>query len=58
MWYTILNNRLASHEGLRCTFLPGNFPWKGVLPMDITDTLTLMISFGVLIVLIMSENKK
>ncbi|WP_223280501.1 MULTISPECIES: putative holin-like toxin [Virgibacillus] len=26
--------------------------------MDITDTLTLMISFGVLIVLIMSENKK
>ncbi|WP_367946488.1 putative holin-like toxin [Virgibacillus halodenitrificans] len=26
--------------------------------MDITDTLTLMISFGMLIVFIMSENKK
>ncbi|WP_440130098.1 putative holin-like toxin [Virgibacillus halodenitrificans] len=50
MGNTILNNRLASNEGLRRTFLPGNFPWKEVLPMDITDTLTLMISFGVLIV--------
>ncbi|WP_369792738.1 putative holin-like toxin [Virgibacillus sp. SK37] len=26
--------------------------------MDITDTLTLMISFGMLIAFIMSENKK
>jgi len=49
-------NRLASHEGLgSLSLLLGTFP--GV-PMDMVDVLTLMISFGMLIAVIMSDKAK
>ncbi|MEW9674625.1 putative holin-like toxin [Lentibacillus sp. L22] len=54
-------NRLASHEGLGSAVdLPLVFAWETsqggrCLPMGIVSALTLMISFGTLIALIMSD---
>ena len=54
----IIDNRSASHEGLRHNFLLEYFPRREVLLMDMSDVLMLMISFGMLIAFIMSENEK
>lgn len=52
----IENNRLASHEGLgRLLFLRIG---KGGGAVEISDTLSIMIAFGTLIVLMMSHNEK
>ncbi|GAB3792939.1 hypothetical protein [Virgibacillus kimchii] len=57
IWYTEKNNRLVSHEGLG---IPpsGTFPGKEVMLMGMNDVLTLMISFGMLIALVMSDKNE
>lgn len=40
------------------SFPSGMFPEKGVMPMDIAETLSLMIAFGTLIAFIMSNQSK
>ncbi|MFC7395023.1 putative holin-like toxin [Scopulibacillus cellulosilyticus] len=64
MCYNSKNNRSTSHEGfgaltiLLTCLLIGDLQGREVLPLDIYQTLTLMISFGALIVAIMSDKNQ
>jgi hypothetical protein len=52
----IINGGLALHEGLRHTFSFWDLSKRGeVMSMDMEGVLTLMIAFGALVALIMSE---